>query len=60
MMTVYELIQEPTDTWAIFEMDSGEPVMIEGRPMIGLNETEAQQVYAALTAPVKDAKKSAA
>lgn len=60
MMTVYELIQEPTDTWAIFEMDSGEPVMIEGRPMIGLSETEAQQIYAALTAPAKDSKKSAA
>ncbi|WOC15311.1 hypothetical protein [Pseudochrobactrum sp. MP213Fo] len=60
MMTVYELIQEPTDTWAIFEMESGEPVMIEGRPIIGLSETEAQQVYAALTATVKTEKKSAA
>ncbi len=60
MMTVYELIQEPTDTWAIFEMDSGEPAMIEGRPMIGLSETEAQQIYAALTIPATDSKKSAA
>lgn len=60
MMTVYELIQEPTDTWAIFEMESGEPVMIEGRPIIGLSETEAQQVYAALTSTVKTEKKSAA
>lgn len=60
MMSRYELIQEPTDTWAIFEMDSGEPVMIEDRFMIGLSEVEAQQIYAALTAPVKAEKQSAA
>ncbi|WP_439273393.1 hypothetical protein [Pseudochrobactrum sp. HB0163] len=66
MMTDYELLQEPTDSWAIFETASGEPVMIEGRPMIGLSEAEAQQIYAALiapvkvTAPTKERKKSAA
>lgn len=60
MMTIYELIQEPTDTWAIFEVESGEPAMVGDRPMIGLLAGEAEKIFAELTKPLSDNKRSAA
>lgn len=36
-----ELLQEPTGTWAVFDEDSGLPVVVDGRLLIGLSYDDA-------------------
>lgn len=60
MTQKFELVLEPTDTWAIFEVESGEPAMLDERMMIGLSESEAQQFLAKLNTESKRGKRSAA
>lgn len=33
----FELLQEPTDTWAVFDLLTGVPVMSGDRPLCGLS-----------------------
>ncbi|PRD45730.1 hypothetical protein C5748_00780 [Phyllobacterium phragmitis] len=56
----YERIFEPTDTWAIFDSVTGIPVIIGTKLMIGLTLEEAEEALAALNAPPKSRKSSAA
>ncbi|MBN9046656.1 MAG: hypothetical protein J0H18_13475 [Rhizobiales bacterium] len=49
----YERILEPTDTWAIFDTTTGEPVILGTRLLIGLDEKEAESLLATLNAPPK-------
>jgi hypothetical protein len=52
-MTIhYELIQEPTGGWAVFDATCGVPVMVQGQALIGLSEPEAQALLQALIAAV--------
>lgn len=56
----YERILEPTDTWAIFEIASGEPATMGDRMLIGLSEAEATELLAVLNAPQKRGSKRTA
>lgn len=56
----YERILEPTDTWAIFEIASGEPASIDDRLLIGLTESEADELLATLNAEPKTRNKRSA
>ncbi|MFC0245174.1 hypothetical protein ACFOLL_05805 [Falsochrobactrum ovis] len=60
MTKKFELVLEPTDTWAIFEIESGEPAMLGDRMLIGLSENEAEQILAKLNTEGKGGKRSAA
>lgn len=60
MTQKFERVLEPTDTWAIFEVESGEPAMLGDRMMIGLSESEAEQFLAQLNTENKRGKRSAA
>ncbi|NNU63132.1 MULTISPECIES: hypothetical protein [Ochrobactrum] len=60
MKQKYERILEPTDTWAIFETSTGEPVMMGTRLLIGLAEQEAEELLAILNAPPKGRSKRTA
>ncbi|NKB78703.1 hypothetical protein HED49_05195 [Ochrobactrum daejeonense] len=53
MKQKYERILEPTDTWAIFETSTGEPVIMGTRLLIGLSQEEAEQLLAILNEPPK-------
>jgi len=56
----YERILEPTDTWAIFDVVTGIPVIMGTKLMIGLTLEEAEEALAVLNAPPKGKKRSAA
>lgn len=60
MKQKYERILEPTDTWAIFDTSSGEPVIMGTRLLIGLSESEAEELLAILNAPPKGRNKQSA
>ncbi|PYE90619.1 hypothetical protein [Phyllobacterium leguminum] len=60
MKSRFERILEPTDTWAIFDLVSGVPVIIGTKLMIGLSLEEAEETLAVLNAPPKVRKRSAA
>lgn len=60
MKQKYERILEPTDTWAIFDTSSGEPVTMGTRLLIGLDEQEAEELLAVLNAPPKGRNKRSA
>ncbi|MBJ6132114.1 hypothetical protein JAU75_04670 [Ochrobactrum sp. Q0168] len=60
MKQKYERILEPTDTWAIFDTSTGEPVMMGTRLLIGLDEPEAEELLAILNAPPKGRNKRSA
>lgn len=51
MKQKFERILEPTDTWAIFDTSTGEPVMMGTRLLIGLDDQEAEELLAILNAP---------
>ncbi len=46
----YEAVLEPTDTWAIFDVATGEPAVLENRLLIGLRKEEVEPLLAALNA----------
>ncbi|MBV2142584.1 hypothetical protein KUG47_03605 [Falsochrobactrum sp. TDYN1] len=56
----YERVLEPTDTWAIFEIETGEPASIGDRLLIGLDESEADKLLATLNAEPKGRNKRSA
>ncbi|MBA8841234.1 hypothetical protein [Ochrobactrum sp. RH2CCR150] len=60
MKQKFERILEPTDTWAIFDTSTGEPVIMGTRLLIGLDEQEAEELLASLTAPPKGRNKRSA
>jgi len=60
MKQKFERILEPTDTWAIFDTSTGEPVMMGTRLLIGLDEQEAEELLAVLNAPPKGRNKRSA
>lgn len=60
MQHKYERILEPTDTWAIFDTSTGEPVIMGTRMLIGLPESEAEELLAILNAPPKGRNKQSA
>ncbi|MBB5703420.1 hypothetical protein FHS76_003323 [Ochrobactrum daejeonense] len=60
MKQKYERILEPTDTWAIFETSTGEPVIMGTRLLIGLSQEEAEQLLAILNEPPKGRSKRSA
>ncbi|KAB2698376.1 hypothetical protein WKW50_10700 [Ochrobactrum sp. GPK 3] len=60
MKQKFERILEPTDTWAIFDTSTGEPVMMGTRLLIGLDEQEAEELLAILNAPPKGRNKRSA
>lgn len=60
MKQKYERILEPTDTWAIFDTSTGEPVIMGTRLLIGLAEEEAEQLLAILNEPPKGRSKRSA
>jgi len=60
MKQKYERILEPTDTWAIFDTSTGEPVMMGTRLLIGLDEPEAEELLAILNTPPKGRNKRSA
>jgi hypothetical protein len=60
MKQKFERILEPTDTWAIFDTSTGEPVMMGTRLLIGLDKQEAEELLAILNAPPKGRNKRSA
>ncbi|MDH7784836.1 uncharacterized protein YaaQ [Ochrobactrum sp. 19YEA23] len=60
MKQKFERILEPTDTWAIFDTSTGEPVMMGTRLLIGLDDQEADELLAILNAPPKGRNKRSA
>ncbi|PWU77212.1 hypothetical protein DK867_02080 [Ochrobactrum sp. POC9] len=60
MKQKYERILEPTETWAIFDTSTGEPVIMGTRMLIGLSESEAEELLATLNAPPKGRNKQSA
>lgn len=60
MKPKYERVLEPTDTWAIFDAATGEPASIGDRLMIGLSESESEELLATLNAAVKNKNKRSA
>ncbi|MBA8819702.1 hypothetical protein BRY73_07240 [Ochrobactrum sp. P6BS-III] len=60
MKQKFERILEPTDTWAIFDTSTGEPVIMGTRLLIGLDEQEAEELLAILNAPPKGRNKRSA
>ena len=45
----FELIEEPTGTWAVFDNTTGVPASIQCRVLIGLSKEEAEACIAALS-----------
>lgn len=60
MKPKYERVLEPTDTWAIFDVATGEPASIGDRLMIGLSESESEELFATLSAAAKSKNKRSA
>lgn len=60
MKSKYERVLEPTDTWAIFDLTTDEPASIGDRLMIGLSESESEELLATLNAAVKSKNKRSA
>ncbi|MCX7305506.1 MAG: hypothetical protein NTV73_14420 [Hyphomicrobiales bacterium] len=40
-MNRYLIVQEPTCTWAVFDVNDNQPALLEGRVAIGLDKHEA-------------------
>lgn len=60
MKPKYERVLEPTDTWAIFDIATDEPASVGDRLMIGLSESESEELLATLNAAVKSKNKRSA
>lgn len=60
MKQKYERVLEPTDTWAIFDTISGEPASLGERVLIGLSESESEELFATLNAASKGKSKRSA
>lgn len=44
----FELVEEPTGTWAVFDTIVGVPASVEGRVLIGLSKEEAAAWFASM------------
>ena len=42
-MPRFELVKEPTETWAVFDAVKGVPAEAIGRPLIGMSREAAEQ-----------------
>jgi len=60
MKQKYERVLEPTDPGAIFDTISGEPASLGERMLIGLSESESEELFATLNAASKGKSKRSA
>ncbi|KAA3452739.1 hypothetical protein C7I87_00740 [Mesorhizobium sp. SARCC-RB16n] len=46
----YDLRKDPDGTWTVFDVFTGQPAMVEGRPAVGLNMEWADDLVDLLNA----------